>query len=53
MIVKHGNTYKEIICPHCGAILGVGDADLFSCDGDPVDIWCEECGEKIKIKDIH
>ena len=53
IILKHGKTYREITCPHCGAILGVGDADILDCENHPVDFWCEECGGRISHYDIY
>ena len=27
-VLEHGNTYKQIRCPHCNALLEYSDADV-------------------------
>ena len=57
-VIKHGNTYKEVECPKCGAVLSYCKADVKKhdiCD-EYFGIWhsyyeesieCLECNKKI------
>ncbi len=61
-VIKHGNTYKEIECPKCGAILSYCKADIKvdrygnnCCFHDKqciteIYVICPECSRKIILK---
>lgn len=60
-VIKHGNTYKEIECKKCGALLSYCEADIktksrhgyydFEEYFETTDyIECLECKEKINLK---
>ena len=62
-VLKHGNTYKEIECPKCGALLSYCKADVKEYDrcDDYFGVWhsyyekyikCLECDNKIILYSI-
>ncbi len=59
-VIKHGNTYKEIECPKCGALLSycTKDIEIDDRSDEVFCVWhdyyeeyiiCPECEEKITI----
>ena len=59
-VLKHGNTYKEVECPKCGALLSYCKADIeyrnenqLFCIIHKEWITCPECNERIMLKQIE
>ncbi len=56
-IIKHGKTYKQVICTYCDAKIGYSIADIQKYGevfgkGFFYYIECPECGNRIMFQDI-
>ena len=62
-VIKHGNTYKEVECKKCNALLSYCESDIKK--NTHHDFWdwndhwttelyiiCPECGTKIELKHL-
>ena len=58
-VLEHGNTYKQIRCPHCHALLEYSDADIIKkeTENELTSAWlfykyiiCLDCNESIILE---
>lgn len=58
-VLEHGNTYKQIRCPHCNALLEYSDADIIKkeTERELTSVWlfykyivCLDCDKSIILE---
>ena len=49
-VLRHGNTYKEVECTKCGALLSYCKTDIKSFDFTHKHVICPECNAMVGLK---